>query len=97
LNGAARIEFSIPVSLSTRNRRPFRIEPLGKCTGLQANMFDLAAPMANETSNRLWLALTLALLDDDAALVDNADARSIEGNIDTDKELHELALLADFG
>src|ERR1700759_852101 len=58
-------------------------------------MLDLAALVTNESCNRLRLAPALALLDDDAALIDNADARSVERHVDTDKELHDVVLLGD--
>lgn len=87
----ARLHHAHPKALTDQSR----IEPLGKSAGLQANMLNLSALVTDETCDRLWLARALAFLDDDAALVDDADTRAIKENVNTDKELHDLVLLAD--
>jgi hypothetical protein len=51
-------------------------------------MLHLTAAVADEAGDRDGIAVGLALFDDDAALVDDADARTVERDVDPDKKLH---------
>ena len=65
-----------------------RLKSKGKLTGLQANMLDFATPMKDKARDCLRLAPALVLLNDDAAIVDDADAKGVEGDVDTTKRPH---------
>jgi hypothetical protein len=64
----------------TVTRKPsfVSIQPFGKLTGFQPNMLDLAAPMPDEARYAARITRGFAFLDDDAALIDDADTGGLQ-------------------
>ncbi|MGA8383164.1 MAG: hypothetical protein WB710_18740 [Stellaceae bacterium] len=69
------------------------VKPLGERTGLNSDMLDLPAFVANAVRDRSRVAVGLPLLDDHPAFVDRADAQIVQRYVDPDEELHGGVLL----
>jgi hypothetical protein len=53
------------------------MKPLRKRSGLEADVLDPASLVANEPGDCRGVAVHLSFLDDDPALIDDADARAV--------------------